>query len=96
MQLSGVRGDNRLDFLGRIRSKALHPGVYVLTLTSASSRLPVAEPLLVRVVSPRRTILVDDSPTPGAACDHRQLAADAPEIGLFVAAFEPPARPADA
>lgn len=91
VRFSGVRGDNRLDFLGRIRSKALPPGVYVLTLTRASSRLPVAEPLLVQVVSPRRTILIDESPTPAAACDHRQPAAGTPEIGLVVAAFEPPA-----
>ncbi len=68
MELGGVRGDNRLDFRGRIRRQAVQPGVYVLTLTGASSRKHVAQPLLVQVVSPRRTIVLDDAPKPGATC----------------------------
>jgi hypothetical protein len=93
MQFDGVRGDNRRDFLGRIRSKAVQPGVYVLTLTSVSSRLPVAKPLLVQIVSPRRTILLDDSLKLGAACEYRQSAAGTRDAGSLVAPFRPPSQP---
>jgi hypothetical protein len=96
MLISGVRGDNRLDFVGRIRSKVVQPGVYVVTLTSVTSQLPVAEPLLVRIVSPRRTVLLDDSPTPEAACrgeSQGQAATSTPEIAVLAAPFMPPAQP---
>lgn len=96
VQIGGVRGDNRLDFLGRIRNRALRPGIYVLTLTSVSSHLPVAEPLLVQIVSPRRTVLLDDSPTPEAACrgnSQAQRATSTPEVALIAAPFKPPAQP---
>ena len=92
MQFDGVRGDNRRDFLGRIRNKAVQPGVYVLTLTSVSSRRPIAKPLLVQIVSPRRTILLDDSPKPGAACEYRQSAVGTRDVGLLIAAFRPPSQ----
>ena len=51
VRFSGVRGANRFDFLGRIRNKAVRSGVYVLTLASASSQVPVAAPLLVQIVN---------------------------------------------
>ena len=63
--------------------------MYVLTLTSASSGRPVAKPLLVQVVSPRRTILLDDAPKPSAACEYTQRASDTPDAGFLVGAFKP-------
>ena len=54
----GVRGVNHVEFSGRVGGRPVRPGVYVLTLTRASSERPVMRPLLVKVVSPRRTILL--------------------------------------
>jgi hypothetical protein len=68
MPFAGARGDNRLDFRGRIRGKAVQPGVYILTLTNSAGQ-PVVRPLRVQVVSPRRTILLDnDAPAGSATC----------------------------
>ncbi len=64
-----MRGLNRLDFRGRIGHRPILPGVYILSLTRASSRAQVGEPLLVKVVSPRRTILLGDAQARRAACD---------------------------
>lgn len=99
MSIRGIRGVNRLDFRGRIRRKAVRPGVYLLTVTLASSRLPVVRPLLVQVVSPRRTILLGEARAPRAVCDaasgfvaRERLAASAPALALMVTPFDPPAR----
>jgi hypothetical protein len=69
VRVRGVRGVNRLDFFGRIGGKALRRGVYVLSLTRASSKQPLTRPLVVQVVSPRRTILLSDVRAPRTVCD---------------------------
>jgi hypothetical protein len=69
MRMRAVRGVNRLDFFGRIGGKSVRPGVYVLSLTRASSKRPLTRPLVVQVVSPRRTILLSDVRAPRTVCD---------------------------
>ena len=106
VRLEGERGKNRLDFRGRIRSKAVRPGVYILTLASVASGRPVVRPLVVLVVSSRRTILVGDAtasadrcaagalPSPSASfLPATPFAAPPPKLPL-AAAPEPVAEPA--
>ena len=69
LKINGVRGVNRLDFVGRIGRRSIRPGVYILTLTRGSTRRPVGQPLLVQVVSPRRTIFLGDASARRAVCD---------------------------
>jgi hypothetical protein len=68
LERNGVRGTNRLDVRGRIEDEVLRPGVYVLTLTSASSGRALIRPVRVQVVSARRTILLGDAPASRSPC----------------------------
>ncbi|HUQ23280.1 MAG TPA: hypothetical protein VM049_09740 [Gaiellaceae bacterium] len=81
----GLRGVNRLDFGGRVGRKSIGPGIYILSLLRSSSRLPVAQPLLVKVVSPRRTILLGDGRARRAACDGSAGLVSRSRIEAFVA-----------
>ncbi|MGH3070994.1 MAG: hypothetical protein ACRDNB_01830 [Gaiellaceae bacterium] len=73
--LRGRKGENAVDFAGRVRGRTLDPGVYVLTI-SPTRRLGEGAPTeYVRVASPRRTVPLPD----GAAkptCSSQQLGAD--------------------
>jgi len=69
MKIRGVRGVNRVDFAGRMGRRSIRPGVYILSLAAATPRSPIGQPLLVQVVSPRRTILLGDARVRRAACD---------------------------
>jgi len=86
MRIRGVRGLNRFDFLGRIGRRSVRPGIYILSLTRASSRRPVGQPLLVQVVSARRTILLGDAQARRAACD----GSSGVDARGWLAAFTPP------
>jgi hypothetical protein len=56
----GRKGENAARFSGRIRGRALDPGVYLLTL-SPTRRLKAGAPTeYVRVASPRRTVPLPD------------------------------------
>jgi hypothetical protein len=92
MRIRGVRGVNRIEFLGRIGRRAIRPGVYILSLTRVSSRRPVGQPLLVKVVSPRRTILLGDAQARRAACDGSAGIASRSRLPVFTPglAFLPP------
>lgn len=52
----GRAGENVARFGGRVRKRALAPGVYLLTLSPTRRLAPGAEGEAVRVVSPRRTV----------------------------------------
>jgi hypothetical protein len=100
MRLRGVRGVNRFDFFGRIRRRQIRPGVYILSLTLGSSHRPLGQPLLVQVVSPRRTILLGDARKRSAACEGSAALASRSRLAAFTPglAFLPPqqARPTPA
>jgi hypothetical protein len=95
MRIRGVRGVNRLDFLGRIGRRSVQPGVYMLSLTRASSRRPVGQPLLVQVVSSRRTVLLGDAQARRAACDNSAALASRSPLAPFTLglAFLPSRQP---
>jgi hypothetical protein len=90
VSIRGARGLNRLDFGGRVGRRSIRPGVYILSLTRGSSRRAVGHPLLVRVVSARRTILLGDAQARRAACNrsvglvaNRRFAALTPGLGFL-------------
>jgi hypothetical protein len=56
LPIRGRAGENVVRFAGRIRSRVLEPGVYVLTVAPDRRAAPRAESQRVRVVSPRRTV----------------------------------------
>ena len=94
MRIRGVRGVNRLDFLGRIGRRSVRPGVYILSLTRGSSRRPLGQPLLVQVVSPQRTSLLGDAQARRAACDGSSGVDARGWLAAFTpAGLTPPAEP---
>lgn len=97
----GRAGENSIRFDGRVRGRALEPGVYLLTISPVRSLVPGAQAEPVRVVSPRRTVPVRESvrePACVAAAlptntSSRLLAAEAaatPEQARPLAPLRPP------
>jgi hypothetical protein len=91
MSIRGEVGVNRLAFRGRLQRKSVPAGVYRLSLTRVSSGAKVIAPLVVQVVSPRRTLLLGMARAPRGECeahvaragDGRQAVAAAPSSGAF-------------
>lgn len=67
LPIRGRAGENVVRFAGRIRTRVLEPGVYVLTVAPDRRAAPGADSQRVRVVSPRRTVPLDES-LPERAC----------------------------
>lgn len=72
----GRKGENAARFSGRIRGRALAPGVYLLTI-SQTRRLKAGAPTeYARVVSPRRTVPLPDRAKKPTCTLAQSLAAD--------------------
>jgi hypothetical protein len=72
----GRQGENTAQFSGRIRGRALEPGVYLLTI-SPTRRLKAGAPTeYARVASPRRTVPLPDQARKPACTMAQSLAAD--------------------
>ena len=57
----GRKGENAASFSGRVRGRALEPGVYLLTISPKRRLTPGARTEYARVTSPRRTVPLAES-----------------------------------
>lgn len=70
------KGENSLDFAGRVRGRLLERGVYLLTISSTRRLRDGAPTEYARVASPRRTVPLPDNARKPTCSTEQTLAAD--------------------
>ena len=64
----GHKGENKVNFSGRVQGRRLEPGIYLISLSPNRSFVPGAATEYVRVLSPRRSVPLPESTRKPSSC----------------------------